>query len=75
MEKFEQELVCHQKVSNDVTKLSTNLKTLQEQLLHSTWNNHRFVILITDKNLKSATMELEKYVSCMLNKNIMDGKT
>ena len=58
----------HNSISSN-TKSSTNLTTIQQDLLIPIRKNNNFVILITDKNLGPTTMEREVYIDRMLNEH------
>ena len=60
---------------NSNTKTSTNITTIQQNLLIAIRKNNNFVILITDKNLGPAIMEREVYIDRMLTEHLCDGKT
>ena len=75
IDNFKEELMNIRNSINSNTKTSTNLTTIQQNLLIAVRKNNNFVILITDKNLGPAIMEREVYIDRMLTEHLCDGKT
>ena len=56
-------------------KGSTNLTALQSRHLDSLRRDHRFITLITDKNLGPAIMERDRYVRTFLEEHLLNEET
>ena len=51
---------------------SSNLNTIQKNILNSIWNNKDIVILVCDKNLGPAVMSRTTYIKEVLNQHLED---